>query len=61
MLGLIRFLISLVELWFLFTICYALSKKDSNGKLLIKKKLSWYAMILFVVIYFLINIAYMIR
>lgn len=60
MFQLILVIITLVEFWLLFTICYALAKRDSDGKRIISKKLTFYAIILFGMTYFLINIFFLI-
>lgn len=60
MFQLILFLISLVEFWFLFTICYALAKRNTDGKRIIDKKLTVYSIILLGVTYFLINLFFFI-
>lgn len=51
-------MLSLLEFWILFTICYALSKKTSEGKSIIDKILPTFTMFLLLGIYVLINLHY---
>lgn len=56
MMQLITMLITFIECWVLFTVCYALAKKKENGEPLIDKKLTVFTLMILAVVYFIINI-----
>lgn len=56
---LIQILITGLECWLLFTICYSLAKKDDSGNPLIDKKLTVYTIILLAIIYIIINLKFL--
>ena len=53
-------ILSVLEFWILFTICYALAKKDQEGEPIIDRKLPVFAILLFGIIYVLINLFFLI-